>query len=660
MTSTAPATTAVPPIPYVVASWLGFTLEHIVAGLRSGSISPPAGAPPGWLPAGAVSGGIAQDAPSPPASDDFAPDDAGDGASGDSPDPRTAYLSLVRRMDPSLDDATFDAWWRSAGDDDASRASRIAGLVWRTVTGGPAGGSEADDTGALGAAIERNGTRATLVSLASLGSVELARRARADPGVLGALAALDAFAFADVTGGGAAARSRFDPATGEALVSDAWIDDRAKLLAWRQALADDPHAARDVDGAWRFVDRSRPDDGPVVVGDDRGDVAQVVFARDGGDLVDGGATTDRLHGGDGADALRGGDGDDLVEGAHGDDILSGDRGRDRVDGGAGADDLAGGEGGDVLDAGSGDDTLDGGRGDDMLAGGDGHDVYAFSSGDGRDLVVDADGSGEIRLDGERLTGPAGDDGAHVSYLTHDDGAGGTTLIIRTGVRDGDGAGTGEIRIRDWREGMLGIDLSGAPEAAVGAPNDVVSAPLPRLKPRISWSDDMAPGGESVLGSAASAVAPQVRPRVERAAEWRADGEREPGNESGWGPGAPPSNGIASWIDGASGVAAADRAAQGTGGAYRADRESVRPLDIADWSRALRAASSPPDVAPFPSTGAGPDAVCAAEVAGALADHAGAHDGGEAVASGGLAPAWSWIDDWPPGLAPPDAPTRPAR
>ena len=35
------AETPVPPMPFVVASWLGYSLERLVAGLQRGSIAPP-------------------------------------------------------------------------------------------------------------------------------------------------------------------------------------------------------------------------------------------------------------------------------------------------------------------------------------------------------------------------------------------------------------------------------------------------------------------------------------------------------------------------------------------------------------------------------------------------------------------------------------------
>ncbi|MBK6393819.1 MAG: hypothetical protein IPF73_03340 [Betaproteobacteria bacterium] len=488
--ATTAASPSVPPIPFVVASWLGYPLERIVAGLQRGSIAPPPGAPPGWLPPGAAAPGADADGDAdvptdatddvlPAVDDDVdAPSDAAAPTSAAGDGLRATYQALVRAIDPSVTDQRFEALWIAGGRDEQARAASLGDLLWRTVTGAPA--AEAGDAAALAAAIEAHGTHGTLAPLAAEGSEALAQRARTDPATLGALAAGDAFAFAGTDG---IARWRFDPATGEALVSDAWIDDRARYVAWRQALADDPAAAQGADGSWRFVDRTSGDGGTIVVGSADAPANQVVFAREGGDRVVGGATVDRIHGGSGDDVLRGAAGDDLVVGARGDDVLSGGSGRDRVDGGAGVDELAGGSGDDALDGGSGDDTLDGGRADDTLRGGDGHDTYEFALGDGIDLVVDADGDGEILLDGERLTGAPS---AGVSYVTQDDGAAGTTLVVRTG---GDDTASGEIRIRDWQQGELGIRLEGAADSIDGAPWTGVRADVPRIKPLVTNDGD---------------------------------------------------------------------------------------------------------------------------------------------------------------------------
>ena len=426
-------------------------MARIVDGLRAGTIAPPVGSPAGWMPPGyedsrdrttdgdatppgsdgqppADSGNDAApaDDAQPPAADvdpdtlapGETPDDDAPPLDGDAVEPgadvadpapgqpvRDAWLAVAQSIDPTLDDARFDAWWDRGGDNDDARAERMADILWRTRFGE----ARPDDLDAASArdrlveAIDAGGTRGTLVALDALGSEELARLAREDPGILAALEAFDTHAFATLDGDHGA-EGRFDPVTGEERVSDAWIDDRARHLAWRLA-ADAGTDLASVEGdGWRFVDRGGAAEETLVLGDAGPVEQQVVFARDGGDRIAGLEGTDRLHGGDGDDVLGGGGGDDLVEGADGDDRLNGGRGDDALAGGRGDDDLVGGRGRDRLDGGAGDDLLDGGRGDDRLEGGAGHDTYVFAGGDGDDVVVDADGRGEIVLDGVRLTG----------------------------------------------------------------------------------------------------------------------------------------------------------------------------------------------------------------------------------------------------------------
>ena len=623
--ATTAASSPVPPMPFVVASWLGYPLERIVAGLQRGSIAPPAGAPPGWLPPGAASPdadpgddadpampGAPQDG-RPAVDDDVgAPADAAGAMPTEAGDLRTTYRALVRAIDPTAADEVFDALWRSGGDDESARAASVGDLLWRTVTGAPAPASiEAGDAAALAAAIEAHGTHGTLAPLAAEGSEALAQRARTDPATLGALAAGDAFAFAGTDG---IARWRFDPATGEALVSDAWIDDRARYVAWRQALADDPAAAREVDGSWRFVDRTLGDGATIALGDAGAGANQVVFAREEGDRVTGGAAVDRIHGGSGDDVLRGAAGDDFLEGAHGDDFVSGGSGRDSVDGGAGDDELVGGSGDDALDGRSGDDVLEGGRGDDTMRGGTGHDVYEFARGDGNDVVVDADGDGAIVLDGRQLTG---DDADEVGYVAHDDGAGGTTLVVRTGEDDGP---AGEIRIRDWQQGLFGIRLDDATEVAQRAPTTEASVDGARLKPLLSDDAHVSYDAQEAADAAG----------------------REPGTESG------------------SGTPLRERGSPVSAVDARQDAWGQGALELADWTRATSARRLPMDDAVQTSPDVDPAGVTAADFASALAGAAGDHDESEAGGLRRMPAIWDAGDDWASAIVPPDVPARPLR
>lgn len=612
----------VPPLPYVVASWLGFTRERIVEGLQRGTIAPPVGAPPGWLPPGGAStadGDVPDEDGSAPAPDDAAgdantsPDDAAmpdeDSAEDSAPaDLRETWYALAQRIDASLDEATFDALWARAGEDDASRASRMSGVLWRAVAGEVPAGDEAS-AAALASAIAEQGTRGSLTSLAGMGSAVLADRARADGAVLDALAAGEDLAVTGVENGVPRANTRFDPMTGDANRSDAWIDDRAKLVAWRAALRDDPAAAEGIASAWRFVDRAAGDGATFTLGGDGTTASQVVFARDGGDAVTGDASVDRLHGGDGDDVLDGAGGDDLVEGARGNDTLGGGTGADRLEGGAG------------------DDILAGGRGNDRLAGGSGHDVYGFSRGDGVDTIVDADGEGEIVLDGEALGG----DESGVSFSTEADGMGGTTLVVRT--VEPAGMPAVEIRVRDWQPGDLGIHLPEPATPAESSLGSMAGAPLPDLKPYIT-----APSLVAESGSAAADPVPDfgiVDARGSDAPTY----VRESGNESGMG------NAIA--------FATSPRAVDVLGPATPRAAE----VGASDWARALRSAPSTGGQAEAAAPPAyDPATITSSDVAGALAGLAGEHDDAEAGFASVALPWWS-APEVPPGLEPPVAPAR---
>ena len=640
------------PLPFVVASWLGYSLDHIVAGLRAGTIAPPLGAPEGWLPAEYAGDDVDDDAGDDSEGDDTTdaaadgpqddpdgsgaddgpfPDEGGEPTSSggdvdlpdDAGDPtppgssRDAYRELVRAIDSSLDDSGFDAWWTAAGADDSARERALDSFLWRNLIGGepttPDGGPGSTAHSELALAIAQRSPHGTFVSFAGMGSEAIADLARADAGALAALAALDDHALVGLSGG-PSRPGRFDAATGERLATDAWIDDRARYLAWTISQRDGADLASVGGAAWRFVDRSATAPGVVEVGATDGDWNQVVFARDDGDRVVGGAAVDRIHGGAGDDTLRGAGGDDLIDGGRGADRLVGGIGNDRLDGGGGDDDLAGGRG---------DDWLEGGRGTDRLDGGDGHDVYDFSAGDGDDLIVDSDGDGEIRVDGAALDGDADErsgGGADVAgYSVIDDGTGGRTLVIRVGG-DGEGRRSGEIRVRDWHDGDLGVHLSARTLGAGGA---VAVDPV---------------DAEEASGSGEDATA-ALRPLS------RGDGRvREQGNESGWG--------VADDAP-AAGVEPTGRG-ETTGGE---DADAGPALEFADWERAFSRRASPGGSSPTAAPDIDASALTPADVVAALS--APSDDEVDDIELG--APPVSVVSTsdpaYPPGLAPPDVQPR---
>jgi hypothetical protein len=206
------------------------------------------------------------------------------------------------------------------------------------------------------------------------------------------------------------------------------------------------------------VDRAQGEESEVLLPASGGRVHQVIFARDGGDHVQGGATTDRIHGAAGDDVLRGRGGRDLLEGGDGSDLLLGGDDGDDLDGGRGDDELEGGAGDDRLSGGMGDDELAGGSGRDLLRGGAGHDVYHLEIRAGVD-VVDDDG-GSLRVDGVELAGSMAGDGARWrsgegAYRFRLEGAPSDRTLVIASREGGDIA-----EVRHWRQGAFGIALAG--------------------------------------------------------------------------------------------------------------------------------------------------------------------------------------------------------
>jgi hypothetical protein len=472
-----------PPIDYAVAIWLGMPDDEVVRGLAEGWIRRPPG--------------------------------AGEGNSGEPAGPGTmpgATLTAetlqrwLTRLDASLDASTLEAIWREAGDDDAQRASSLA----RFVTGSLGLPDAARiDARRVEAALADCDPQARVVRLSGRSGAELESLGREEAGVRRALALHSSWALTgsrrmDAMADPAGRFDRFDPDTGEQLLSDAWLGDRARHASW--LVRDD---ARTVAGdGWRFVDRADARATVEVASSDGGAVHQVIFVRDGGDSVSGGATTDRLHGGSGDDSLRGRAGDDLLEGGEGSDVLLGGSGHDELAGGRGDDELDGGAGNDRLDGGRGGDELAGGRGSDLLRGGAGEDVYVFERGDGVDVVED-DG-GTIRIDDAEVSGTLqrdGDgwrsaDGRFTVALDPGDGPDGSDGTLRIHAE-----GEDTVALVGWRQGRYGITLEG-PDEGSPKPSEVEDAPP---------GDDVAVADAAAFLAAPSSIG-QASGRV---VDWRA-------------------------------------------------------------------------------------------------------------------------------------------
>jgi hypothetical protein len=135
-----------------------------------------------------------------------------------------------------------------------------------------------------------------------------------------------------------------------------------------------------------------------------------------------------------------------------------------------------GTGTDVVQGTSAGDYIDGGTGDDMLKGGLGFDTYAFKTGDGKDIIEDSDGLGEIKINGNKLTGASNADyrlegnkavwntnNGEVVYTLNQ----GAKLLVISGSKLG-----GEITIRGFdiakAGGYLGLKLDASQKVALFA------------------------------------------------------------------------------------------------------------------------------------------------------------------------------------------------
>jgi len=477
------------PIPYITAAWSGMSYDDIVAGLHAGSILPPPGAAAGWVPQpGTV--GVAYS----PAAAQAQVGQAAETAQIPNPSERDDVARWFGTLDPSLSTAGFDALWQRAGTNDAQRAERLTGFLARTLLGAPeaAGDAQADATaGKVGAALDAfladPAHRAHVVDLATMNGADMAAQAASDVGMRYALAHMDSMAltgnrslFAASNADGAL--DRFDRDTGESLISDAWLEDRGKFLAWKLAgeQGNEPAVAGSED--WTFVDRAASDaNGAPLTLELRTGTAdagknQVVFGTADGDVMKGVRGSDRMYGGAGEDVLLGGAGGDHLEGGDGADVVMGGAGNDELLGNQGDDELDGGAGADTLQAGSGDDTLTGGRGSDRLEGGLGSDTYSIAAGDGADTIVDSDGLGAIELDGEVIGGSMSrnDSGTWASadgrleFTFDGDAVEGGVLTMRAFAAGADHSGTPDnvVRVKDWKNGELGITLSGGADPAL--------------------------------------------------------------------------------------------------------------------------------------------------------------------------------------------------
>ncbi|MCA3027797.1 MAG: hypothetical protein ING66_04280 [Rhodocyclaceae bacterium] len=388
---------------------------------------------------------------------------------------RAVLANLFGKLDPTLSRESFDAIFVRAGTTEAQALETLFKSLRKLLLNASDAINPADVremNAALLAAID-GGARGRIVSLGSLTVDALGTLLGNDIGARYSLN--NALPFA-LTGNAAIyephnrdnSLNKFDPNTGERLMSDAYLRDRASYFAVRLA-AGPGTATVDVDGtqSWTFDDRRATGarlNASAVNAERAGN--RMTFGNDeeAGEMIAGGNGNDRLYGGGGDDTMRGGAGDDYLEGGRGNDYLVGGRGDDTIEGGSGEDELDGGFGNDKLVGGAGADDLTGGKGDDRMEGGDGFDAYNIESGDGIDSILDSDGKGTVLLDGKALAGAMmyqggvwkSDDGS-MSFAFAGDPIEGGTLTVTTA--------TNTIKIHQFRNGMLGMIFGdGKPES----------------------------------------------------------------------------------------------------------------------------------------------------------------------------------------------------
>jgi Ca2+-binding RTX toxin-like protein len=169
----------------------------------------------------------------------------------------------------------------------------------------------------------------------------------------------------------------YDSKTGEGVITEQWLFDRADMLGRLIARTNGSFGENTIQ-AHSYSDLQSGKQASMTTGVSN---PLVMFGDDGNRSLSGGPNSDHLYGGLGNDTIIGLEGNDYIEGGQGRDWLKGGDGRD------------------VLHGMSGDDVLVGGQGNDILIGGVGSDRYEFSSGDGVDQISDVGVDGQILING---------------------------------------------------------------------------------------------------------------------------------------------------------------------------------------------------------------------------------------------------------------------
>ena len=432
---------------------------------------------------------------------------------------RETLAAVLVKIDPSLTTETLNSLIKAAGSSESAAIKSLFGQVNQLVLGGRADIGEAD-LEAIIKGLDAAGAGGKLVSLAGTDSAKLASMAGSDIGARYAL--IHGLSFA-ITGNPAlydnlnrdGSLFKFDPNTGEKLYTDEWLKDRAQFLAVKFNAGGE--ASLNVSGtqSWTFEERGGGASHIQVNADQNQRAsAKMIFASGTNETqtIVGSASGDHIYSGAGDDNISTGAGDDYVEGGAGGDMIDGGRGNDTLLGGLGDDQLDGNVGDDKLFGGAGADYLVGGNGNDRLDGGSGFDTYVIDSGDGADTIVDADGQGEIILDGQALTGATTfQDGKYTNgkftYSFAGDPEEGGVLVISSD--------TGSMKLVNFKNGALGITLGDGTSSALlnggignkeildlWGGNKIIDIPFARRDPIVS-SPNPDPSGEAPIDASSN-------------------------------------------------------------------------------------------------------------------------------------------------------------
>ncbi len=381
-----------------------------------------------------------------------------------------AVYAMLGKLDPALSAASFEHILNATVNGTAGSLEGIVDAMEKLLgidsTPMPTGNANRDALYQAIYGLQSNSTFKTLTGtvlrdLSQFSAGQIASIAKDNIAYRYALKAGNPFALLGADYGLHNQNGELNLATDGGELTEAWLADRAKFLAWMiQANTLDKTAIADGGGQqWAVEDKTL-----------KGATEFLPYALDINSGLFGttGNARKMIFGKDGADSLTGGDKDD------------------RLYGGAGLDRLDGGQGDDYLEGNAGSDTLTGGKGNDTLIGGKGLDTYVFKSGDGWDWIEDQDGQGALYYDDIELKGgqAVGDSGLVwqqvvnkgtpaekiFTYILTDWSEGGQTFQ-RLSIQGPDGG----MWIKGWQSGQLGITLDGAPAVTLQPPvREVIS------------------------------------------------------------------------------------------------------------------------------------------------------------------------------------------